>query len=149
MAYYPMHYRSIPRTSAVLSHHLLMAKWEGRDPGVLLHKWTLDDRARQYVIIAGDVSRLDTMRINHALVTALVGRWCQETHTFHLPVGKAIILLQNATTLLGLWIDCPPAIDHPMHDWDVTFTGYWAKHQMHVNLTGPIWDCSGSLQLWS
>lgn len=34
-------------------------------------------------------------------VTVLVERWCQETYTFHLPVGEATITFQDVDLLLG------------------------------------------------
>jgi hypothetical protein len=40
-----------------------------------------------------------------ALITALVERWHQETHTFHLPHGEMTITLQNVEVMLGLPVD--------------------------------------------
>lgn len=109
-----------PDTNAVLSlqhQHRSTAIWEGNDPGLLMsrhhyqmHKWPLDERVRHYVITAGlyGVSRIGSIRIDHALVTALVERWRQETHSFHLPVGEATITLQDVAVLLGLRIDGRP-----------------------------------------
>lgn len=51
------------------------------------------------------VSRLGNVKIDHALVTALVERWRQETYTFYLPVGEATVTLQNVAIRLGLRID--------------------------------------------
>lgn len=51
------------------------------------------------------VVRLETIAIDHALITVLVERWRQETHTFHLPVGETTVTLQDVAVLLGLRID--------------------------------------------
>lgn len=50
-----------------------------------------DDRSRPFVVLVGlhGVCFLNTMKIDHALVTALVVPWCKKTNTFYLSVGKA------------------------------------------------------------
>ncbi|KZV16392.1 serine/threonine-protein phosphatase 7 long form [Dorcoceras hygrometricum] len=52
------------------------------------------------VIQCGPIKYFD----NH-LITVLVERWRQETHTFHLPVGEATITLQDVAMIWGLNID--------------------------------------------
>lgn len=59
-----------------------------------MHGWMLDDCVKLYNVNPGlHISRLETVEIDHALVTALVARWFQETHTFHLPVDEVLITL--------------------------------------------------------
>ena len=43
-------------------------------------------------------------RVDHAIITALVERWRQETHTFHLPLGEATITLLELALLKRLLI---------------------------------------------
>lgn len=68
---------------------------------------TLDDHLIPCIVSTGlyGVSRLVNVKIDHALVTALVEQWRQETHTFHLPVGEATVALQDVALLLGIRID--------------------------------------------
>lgn len=44
-------------------------------------------------------------RVDQALVTALVERWRQETHTFHLPLGEATVTLLDVAMLTQLPIE--------------------------------------------
>ncbi|CAI9094514.1 OLC1v1030267C1 [Oldenlandia corymbosa var. corymbosa] len=59
------------------------------------------------------------IRLDNSLVTALVERWRLETHTFHFPMGEAIITLQDVEVLLGLRINGNPitGIDSPPASW--------------------------------
>jgi hypothetical protein len=50
-------------------------------------------------------NRVGFMKIDWHLITALVERWRQETHTFHLPVGECTITLQDVQVLLGLSVE--------------------------------------------
>lgn len=72
----------------------------------------LHERIVPYIVNAGlyGVARLETIAIDHALITALVERSRQETHTFHLPVGETTVTLQDVAVLLGLRIDGRPII---------------------------------------
>ncbi|KAD2804970.1 hypothetical protein E3N88_38347 [Mikania micrantha] len=47
-------------------------------------------------------------KVDHALITALVERWRLETHTFHLTVGEATVMLQDVNVLWGLPIEGEP-----------------------------------------
>lgn len=63
-------------------------------------------------------------REDHALVTALVERWHQETHSFHLPVGEDTVTLQDVDILLSLRVDGRPVTSHPMHDCGPSVRSY-------------------------
>ena len=78
-----------------------------RRGGSGLYDGELGPRVLQYVLRASfyGVHRLGPIRLDHALITALVERWRPETHTFHLPIGEASITLQDVAILLGLPID--------------------------------------------
>lgn len=69
--------------------------------------WSLDDHLIPYIVSAGlyGVSRLVSVKIDHALVTALVKQWRQETNTFHLPLGETTVTLQDVALFLGLRIN--------------------------------------------
>ncbi|KAL4390091.1 hypothetical protein AHAS_Ahas03G0110400 [Arachis hypogaea] len=43
-----------------------------------------------------------------SLASALIERWRFESHTFHLPCGEMIIIVQNMAYQLGLRIDGDP-----------------------------------------
>ncbi|XP_021761433.1 serine/threonine-protein phosphatase 7 long form homolog [Chenopodium quinoa] len=66
--------------------------------------WVVHDRCLEYVTYAGfgGVHRLGFREIDRHLVTALVERWRQETHSFHLPVGEATVTLRDVAILTRL-----------------------------------------------
>ena len=51
------------------------------------------------------VAKLGFIKMDWALITTLVERWRQETHTFHLPHGEMTITLQDVEVMLGLPVD--------------------------------------------
>ncbi|QHN79073.1 uncharacterized protein DS421_19g666950 [Arachis hypogaea] len=69
----------------------------------------LDDRYVPYLQMAGlyHLARLNDrwFRLDEALVSAFVERWCPETHTFHMPFGECTITLQDVAYQLGLPVD--------------------------------------------
>lgn len=54
------------------------------------------------------VYRCRRVAIDAHLITALVERWRQETHTFHLRMGEATVTLQDVALIYGLPIDGRP-----------------------------------------
>ncbi|KAH9619465.1 hypothetical protein KSS87_023107, partial [Heliosperma pusillum] len=54
------------------------------------------------------ITRLCYVPLDADLITALVERWRQATHTFHLPFGEATVTLQDVAMLLGLRISGRP-----------------------------------------
>ena len=69
-----------------------------------------NQRFLHWMRVAGflGVFQVGFMRIDGALITALVERWRPETHTFHMPEGELTITLQDVAVLLGLRIDGHP-----------------------------------------
>ncbi|KAL9255907.1 Serine/threonine-protein phosphatase 7 long form-like protein, partial [Drosera capensis] len=53
--------------------------------------------------------RMGAMNLDHALITAFVERWRQETHTFHLPIGEACVTLEGVAVIIGL-PTCPDLV---------------------------------------
>jgi hypothetical protein len=51
------------------------------------------------------IAKLGFIKMDWALITTLVERWRQETHTFHLPHGEMTITLQDVEVMLGLPVD--------------------------------------------
>ncbi|XP_012848924.1 PREDICTED: serine/threonine-protein phosphatase 7 long form homolog isoform X1 [Erythranthe guttata] len=100
-------------------HHRSTDIWNGQNFEPLTcrrcdgHFWrlgTLDPRVQQMMLKAGfyGVYKAGRMRLDHALITALVERWRPETHTFHLPVGETTVTLQDISVLWGLPVDGDP-----------------------------------------
>lgn len=48
------------------------------------------------------VSFISTVTIDHALVTALVERWRQETHTIHFVVGDTTFTFRTLQSFISL-----------------------------------------------
>ncbi|KAI4296149.1 hypothetical protein L6164_036131 [Bauhinia variegata] len=98
------------------NQHRSEAIWAGEDPGVLkcrqrlgtmMKEWQLDKRICRFVIQSGfyGIYKIGFIQLDWPLITALVERWRQETHTFHFPVGESTITLQDVAVLLGLPIE--------------------------------------------
>ena len=50
---------------------------------------------------------IDCMVIDHALITALVERWCLEINSFHFPSGEVTVTLEDVAYIYGLPVDGP------------------------------------------
>ena len=57
------------------------------------------------------------MELDRGLISALVERWRQETHTFHLTIEEASITLQDTAVILGLPIHRHAVIGHGEGEW--------------------------------
>ena len=69
--------------------------------------WVIDERIIPYLELTRlyDFHLVAYGRVDRAIITTLVERWRQETHTFHLPLGEATITLLNVALLTRLPID--------------------------------------------
>ena len=69
--------------------------------------WVIDERIIPYLELTKlyDFHLVAYDRVDHAIITALVERWRQETHTFHLPLGEATITLLGVALLTRLLIE--------------------------------------------
>ncbi|KAJ1700729.1 hypothetical protein LUZ63_000508 [Rhynchospora breviuscula] len=78
-----------------------------------------DLRYKKYVIQAGlyGVHKIGYVPTDNALISALVERWRQETHSFHFPVGEMTITLEDASVLLGLRVNGDPLCLPTNYDW--------------------------------
>ncbi|KAL6346186.1 hypothetical protein AAG906_027930 [Vitis piasezkii] len=85
-----------------------------------IRDWPLHDLVRPYVVQAGfyGLYRVGFIQLDWALITALVERWRQETHTFHLAVGESTVTLQDVAVLLGLRIHGDPVTGTCDVHWD-------------------------------
>ena len=104
-----------PSVLKLQANHRSVRAWEGSTTQLVTRQhyqastrdWQVDERVLELVDIAGFmyIHRLlgGGLELDRALITALVQRWRQETHTFHLTVGEASITLPDTAVN---W-DCP------------------------------------------
>lgn len=92
------------------SHYI----WSGAEVSLLIPRRAdsglsqiIDRRVVDRLVLGGfyGVYRIGMIKYDCGLIRALVERWRQETHTFHLPIGEATITLQDIGVLSGLPID--------------------------------------------
>lgn len=119
-----LHPGPIDETILTLQYdHRSTAIWRGQDfepltcrrcDGAFWRLGALDPRIQRLMIQVGfyGVYKAGHIQLDHALITALVERWRQETHTFHLPVGEATVTLQDVAIMWGLPIDGEPVTGH-------------------------------------
>lgn len=83
-----------------------------------------DNRYKDYVVNAGlyGVHQVGHIQTDSELISALVERWHQETHTFHLPVGEMTVTLQDVAVLLGLRVDGNALCGRTDLDWSAVVT---------------------------
>ncbi|KAI0504398.1 hypothetical protein KFK09_015350 [Dendrobium nobile] len=84
---------------------------------LMVHEWPINcPRFMEALVFVGldSVSQMRYRRMDHHLLTALVERWSPQTNTFHLPVGEMSIMLQDVSMILGIQIDGPSFVGHPV-----------------------------------
>ncbi|KAG9450437.1 hypothetical protein H6P81_010402 [Aristolochia fimbriata] len=99
----------------------------GQDPGCLdctehfqtLRHWPMDERMLPYVEAAGfgALHKVQWLRLDKPLITALVERWRSETNTFHFANGEMTITLEDVAVLLGLHVDGDAVTGSTRGDW--------------------------------
>ncbi|PKA52658.1 Serine/threonine-protein phosphatase 7 long form like [Apostasia shenzhenica] len=80
-------------------------------------KWPVnDERLKKHIDDAGfgEVRKLQWLRLDRELITALVERWCTSTNTFHFVHGEMTVTLQDVAIILGLRIDGPAIVTKNM-----------------------------------
>ncbi|KAG9458796.1 hypothetical protein H6P81_003304 [Aristolochia fimbriata] len=107
--------------------HRSEAIWHGEDPGCLectehfqtLRHWPMDERMLSFIEAAGfcALHRVQWLRLDKLLITALVERWRSETNTFHLANGEMTITLEDVAVLLGLRVDGDSVTGSTWGDW--------------------------------
>ena len=64
------------------------------------------------------MAKIEKIKIDHSLISALVERWRPETNTFHLNSGEATITLEDVAHIYGLPIDGPPVTGRAFSAFD-------------------------------
>ncbi|XP_010648970.1 serine/threonine-protein phosphatase 7 long form homolog [Vitis vinifera] len=86
-----------------------------------MREWEMDPHLRPYIIRSRfyGVYRIGHITLDWGLITSLVEKWRLETYTFHLPVGKMTITLQDVVVILGLRIHVLPITGTYDIDWSL------------------------------
>ncbi|KAK5784920.1 hypothetical protein PVK06_039461 [Gossypium arboreum] len=81
-----------------------------------------DERLMPYLELVGFTSTalIQTFDLRYELISALVERWRQETHTFHLSCGEYTVTLEDVALQLRLPID-GSAITGNVHSYSLGF----------------------------
>ena len=81
----------------------------------------MDPRLRSYIIQSRfyGVYHIGHITLDWGLITGLVEKWHPETHTFHLPIGKMTITLQDVAIILELCIHGLPITGTCDIDWSL------------------------------
>ncbi|XP_074265267.1 uncharacterized protein LOC141587691 [Silene latifolia] len=82
------------------------------------------------------ISRLCYVRLDNDLITALVELWREETHTFHMPFGEAIVTIQDVQDLLGLKITRIPVMGTSEHPWGLVYEELLGRRPSNEALRG-------------
>ncbi|XP_020675349.2 serine/threonine-protein phosphatase 7 long form homolog [Dendrobium catenatum] len=83
----------------------------------MVHEWPVNcPRFMDVLRMVGldCVSQMRYLRMNHHLLTALVERWSPQINSFHLIVDEMTITLQDVAMILGVHIDGPALVGHPV-----------------------------------
>lgn len=97
-----------------------------------------DPRIEPYLRQSGfyGLSCISFIQLDWHLITALVERWRQETHTFHMPHGECTITLQDVAIQFGLPVNGKALTGSIQHNWKDICTVLLGVTPEHVVLKG-------------
>ena len=77
--------------------------------------WVLNETQKDYVRQSRlcNFTEMEHIRIEHALIMALIERWRSETNTFYFPSGEATFTLEDVAYIYWLPIDGPMVTGRP------------------------------------
>ncbi|XP_074311477.1 serine/threonine-protein phosphatase 7 long form homolog isoform X2 [Silene latifolia] len=116
-----------PELLTLQAGHRSESIWNGVDHGPLkcrVHLKAKDEfyvhpRVRAFIKDTQfyGVHRFCFLYVDPDLITALVERWREETHTFHFPIGEATVTLQDVNVLFGLRVSGKAVTGRSDHHW--------------------------------